>query len=360
MSTTETGSLLDQVRALADEAEQSGSLPQPLVDHLAQEGYLRMAAPTPPAVATCPLPAMLQRLTDLAAADASTAWTIMAWAQAQIIASRLAELRYQQLFTTGPDVIMAASSAGTGCARPVGGALEVSGEWRFASGISHARWILVHCDLGSTDATHPIGVLLDRDCVVVDGTWQVLGLRATASHGLRASRVQVPMSDTYELDANPCQDATLHSQLPFRPSFALHMGAVGLGVALATIHEAGPRPDAPELGAARLTVEAAQCALKDCARNVWDQVDAGGVPINDETAHRMAAAGAHAAQVSVDATVACYRAGGSAVIFNDHPLQRRLRDALTISQHVNVSARNLAAFAATVREPGHRGHTVHS
>lgn len=343
------GEALDHVRSLADEAEKAGRLPDRLVEALAADGYLRMAAPTRFGGIPHSLPRLLQRLAAVAEADTSTAWVLMVWTQAQIIAARLDENRFAQLFTPDPDVIAAATAVGHGVAQQVRGGLEVSGKWRFASGISHARWVLVHCELAEAEPARTIGVLLDRACLAVDDTWHVLGLRATASNGLCADRVLVAMADSYELDAVPCAAATLHSHLPIRPSFALHIGAIALGSASAAISSANLRPgtsrrpnaasmDDRALDATRLAVEAARRALYVCAGKVWDLIGSGGT-IDEAAGTRMSAVGSQAVEASLDTTLAHYRAAGSAAIFDDHPLQRRLRDALTISQHANVSQR---------------------
>jgi alkylation response protein AidB-like acyl-CoA dehydrogenase len=354
--------VLDQVHATAGEAEAAGRLPARLIDVLADGGYLRMAVPAEFGGAPCSLPELLRRLTALAEADPSTAWVVMVWTQAQIVAARLGEHWFARLFADGPDVILAASAAGGGTATPVDGAFEVSGEWPFASGSSHASGVLVHCDLVSANPVRQIGVLLDRASLTADDSWRVLGLRATASNGVRADRVLVPVSHVYELDAPPCAAATLHSHLPFRPSFALHMGAIAVGNASAALRCSGRLPggtDAPPaggaddrgLGASCLAVEAQWLALDTCARQVWERV-AGGEKIDEGIGRWMSAVGAHAVHTALNSTLAQYRSAGSAVIFDRHPLQRRLRDALTMSQHANVSQRNVANYVSTVSRGG--------
>jgi alkylation response protein AidB-like acyl-CoA dehydrogenase len=54
---------------------------------------------------------------------------------------------------------------------------------------------------------------------------------------------------------------------------------------------------------------------------------------------RMRLAGAHAAQAAALATDTAYTLGGGSSIFNDSPLQRCLRDAHVVTQHIMVAPR---------------------
>jgi indole-3-acetate monooxygenase len=341
--------VLEAVRAAGAQAEQCRRLPDTVLSLLREEGLLRLAVPAALGGDPCPLPELLRYLMLLAAADSSTAWLVMVWTQAQIIAARLGEERYRLLLAESPDVILAATSAGNGTATPVHDGLEVTGHWRFTSGSSHATGILVHCQPAPGPGGQ-IGVLLPARSVAIDDTWRTLGLRATASNGVHADRVRVGGADAYELDATACPSATEHSRLPIRPSFALHMGAIAVGNAWAALHgDSAPddlaihkssAAEAPLLSTQRLWQ-----ALQECARQAWDRVIDGG-SVDDDLSRRMAELGARAVQASTDVTVGRYRNEGSSVIYDRDPLQRRLRDALTMSQHANVSHRRLARDGA--------------
>jgi alkylation response protein AidB-like acyl-CoA dehydrogenase len=343
--------VLELIRGAAAGAEEAGRLPDQVVAVLADCGRLRIAVPAEFGGDPCSLPEVVEHLAELAEADASTAWVVMVWMQARIVAARLPEQRFVDLFASGPDVLLGATAAGRGQASAVPGGFEVSGSWGFVSGGSHMRAVLVHCALQPAQGTpRQIGVLLDRDAVTVDELWKVLGLRATSSNGVHADRVRVSSADVYELDGPPNEKATLHSHLPIRPSFALHMGAIALGNAAASLRDwTGPLgqpvadPGAVSADAQlRSILDALQEDLRVCAREIWQAVVRGG-QIDADASGRMAAAGARAVHTAADVVAAVYRASGTKVIFDGSPVQRRLRDALTMTQHANVAQGPLIA-----------------
>jgi indole-3-acetate monooxygenase len=70
----------------------------------------------------------------------------------------------------------------------------------------------------------------------------------------------------------------------------------------------------------------------------WETAVAGGV-IDVAARGRMRLAGAHAAEAAVLAANTAYTLGGGTSIFESSPLQRCLRDAHVVTQHIMVAPR---------------------
>ena len=84
----------------------------------------------------------------------------------------------------------------TGVATRVDGGWSISGRWGFASGIDHLRWIAIGTRLAGVAARRsdrgPVGCTARRAPRVIDGTWNVDGLRATGSRTFTIDNVFVP------------------------------------------------------------------------------------------------------------------------------------------------------------------------
>ena len=109
----------------------------------------------------------------------------------------------------GPDTgtWIASPYAPMGRARPVGDGWVLSGHWQFSSGTDHCDWIF----LGGlvTDEAGELGpaprmmhfILPRADYEIVDGSWDVIGLRGTGSKDIRVREVHVPAYRGVDADA---------------------------------------------------------------------------------------------------------------------------------------------------------------
>src|SRR6202008_1546068 len=79
-----------------------------------------------------------------------------------------------------------------GHATPKGDGYELTGRWRFGTGIVHADWVLLSGLVATETETMPRMFLVRPDAVDVIDTWHVDGMAATRSRDIRASRVYVP------------------------------------------------------------------------------------------------------------------------------------------------------------------------
>jgi len=132
--------------------------------------------------------------------------------------------------------------------------------------------------------------------------------------------------------------------------FALHIGAVGIGIAKRALREilalaatnktrlyaSASMANSPlfqyRIGSAEMTLRAARALLMEESSKIWSNAAAGNplIPNDQIKATGVVAWVAHTAASIVDT---CYSAGGGSALYDSSPLQRCLRDIHTLTQH---------------------------
>jgi 3-hydroxy-9,10-secoandrosta-1,3,5(10)-triene-9,17-dione monooxygenase len=107
------------------------------------------------------------------------------------------EAAQDEVFGEGRDGLVAGTLSWQGTATPADGGYRVDGRWQFASGVDHAQWVMVGC--ADPQSRGPgVHVVIPRDEIEIDDTWQVLGLKGTGSKDLIARDLFVPAHRTVE------------------------------------------------------------------------------------------------------------------------------------------------------------------
>jgi alkylation response protein AidB-like acyl-CoA dehydrogenase len=249
-----------------------------------------------------------------------------------------------------PGSIAAGVWAPRATARRVDGGLVVSGRWAFCSGITHADHFFGGCMVDDGDGpTMRIVGMPTSELRVID-TWHTSGLRGTGSHDAVAEEVFVPDRRTASLADSPL-DAPLY-RFPIFGYFALCIAAVALGNARGAIVDLldlaghkkslGARRTLAEKSSTQAAVAQAEASLRaaralfySAIDDAWAAAKEGAVNVDLRTGLRLAAT--HAARTSADVARAMYDLGGGTAIYDESPLQRRFRDASTITAHIQVS-----------------------
>ena len=370
--------LLDDVRdfapraaARAAEIEAAGRMPLDLVEELRALGIFRMFVPGSHGGLDVDLVSSLRVFEALGVADAATSWIAMIGSHAAVLPALLPRATYDAIYAHGPDVAWACSLVPGGTAEIAEGGYRVSGRWPFASGCQHAQWLFAFClitrDGKPIDSPSPgpppiLGVALPASAWTIEDTWRAEGLKGTGSHHVSLQDVLVREAQTFPVfGAAPCVPGPIYAAalalLPF------HFGAVALGVAegavqdLAALARSGKRyghtdqdlKDSAvfhhELGRAAADVRAARAFLYAEAESHWTAALAGR--LDDAAAVDGGQALAWIAAACARAVDACYTLGGSSVVYDSSPLQRRLRDIHAITQHATLNPR-MYGFAGAV------------
>jgi len=242
----------------------------------------------------------------------------------------------------------------------VAGGYRLSGTWSFASGGRHTRWLGAHSAVQNSDGTPHVRygrpddrsfVFLRKDAKITDD-WYVLGLRGTGSDTYTVEDLFVPD------DRAPARDAleerqesgpiyTIMSTLLYATGFC----GVTLGVArrlfdayveLARGKHSRASPNAMavnnavqrEIGLMEARLSAARAFLHEAACEVYDAAAAGKLDVDLRLRLRLATT--FGMNEATDVAIAAYRAAGTTAILNSGPFERRFRDAMSCSQHLQA------------------------
>jgi 3-hydroxy-9,10-secoandrosta-1,3,5(10)-triene-9,17-dione monooxygenase len=88
----------------------------------------------------------------------------------------------------------AANGAASNTARSAPGGITINGEWRYASGIHHAQWVLCQVSVDTDTASEPdvrLALIPTADIVIKD-TWDMAGMEGTGSDSFTVRDTFVP------------------------------------------------------------------------------------------------------------------------------------------------------------------------
>ena len=255
----------------------------------------------------------------------------------------------------------------------VEGGYRLTGTWSFASGGRHTKMLGAHSAVQNPDGTPHIRygrpddrsfVFLRSQAKIIDD-WHVLGLRGTGSDSYSVEDLFIP-------DAHaPARDIAdeRREQGPLYPIgstllYASGFCSVTLGLGrrmlesyteLAAASTGGPpQPSWP--GTIRCSARSASSKplcrparfLHEAAAQVYDASAAGTLDVDLRMRLRLATT--YGMNEATEVSVTCYRSAGTLAISEKAPFERRLRDALSASQHLQA----MLPHVRDGRPPSHR------
>jgi alkylation response protein AidB-like acyl-CoA dehydrogenase len=335
----------------AGQNERDRRLAPDLLVRLRESGLMRCGAPEAIGAAEAPPAVALGCAETIAQADAATGWCVSIAMTSSLLAGYLPPDSAAEMLGD-PRAIAAGVWAPRATGRRVDGGLVVSGRWAFCSGIRHADHFFGGCvvDDDGSPAIRVVGIPTG-DLRILD-TWRTSGLCGTGSDDAVADEVFVPDRRIFSIADGPVVDAPLY-RFPIFGYFALCVAAVALGNARGAIGDLlglaghkialGARRTLAEKATTQSAVAQAEAALRaaraffySAIDDAWAAAQAGGeVSVELRTGLRLAAV--HAARTAADVVRQMYDLGGGTAIYDESPLQRRFRDASTITAHIQVS-----------------------
>ncbi|NUO84929.1 MAG: flavin-dependent monooxygenase [Cupriavidus sp.] len=337
--------VLSEIRLRRQEFDAKRHVPRDMVARLKQLGVYRAATPRCFGGDARSPSAFLRLIETISQADGSAGW-VASFGSAAVYLAALPRDTLARVYANGPDVAFAGGLFPIQPADKVAGGWRVNGLWKFASGCKGAD--ILGVGIGAGDGGKPRTAVLMPESVEIVENWEVIGLRGTGSHDLRVKDLFVADEWTFVRGGAPSIDEPLY-RYPSIAYAAQVLAVVNLGVARAALDEvarmAGGRtgitgaPKMADRAYLRIAVARAEAELRsaraffydatDCA---WDTILAGDSPSPEQvsllrlSAVQATRAGANAAQVA-------YSLAGTAAIYDGHPLQHYLRDAMVVTQH---------------------------
>jgi alkylation response protein AidB-like acyl-CoA dehydrogenase len=289
---------------------------------------------------------------------------VMIGSEGPVLFRMLPRSSFDALYAAGPDVIMAGAVPPVGIATPVEGGYRVSGQWAFASGCQHAHWFVGGCVVDDGREPPVRMMVLRPSDVEIEDTWSVSGLCGTGSHDVVANGAFVPDELSFVIFGSEPSVDVPPLRVPEVTRAAIQVASVTVGLARGALDEIlalaldktptfaeGPLASNPlfqnQFGEAETQLRAARMALRGEADIAWAKAQAGAPFTPEDRAHARGTTTwvARTAAAIVDTA---YQAGGSSSIYTSNPLQRRLRDAHALTQHLTMRADTFTKVGAVL------------
>ena len=343
------------------EMDRRRELTQEVVDALAGQDLLRMLLPRSMGGQEVHLVDYCKANEALAWADASTAWFVN---QSNVsMATSAASMPHEaaKAMFEGPYAGLAwGARHNNSKAIRVEGGYRLTGAWSFASGGRHTKWLGAHSAVQNPDGTPHIRygrpddrsfVFLRTEAKIVDD-WYVLGLRGTGSDSYSVEDLFIPDAhaparDVEEERREKGPIYPIGSTLLYASGFC--SVTLGLGrrmletyVELARGKQSRAAPTIMarnnsvqrEIGLLEAKLSAARAFLHEAAAQVYEASAAGKIDVDLRLRLRLATT--YGMNEATDVSIACYRSAGTTAISEKAPFERRFRDALSASQHLQA------------------------
>ena len=356
--------LAEQIRAASDETERGRRIPLSIAAAMKDAGVFGMTMPRAWGGPELDPLTQFRVIEALAMADGSVGWCAMIGCDGGYVTAFLDQDVARTMY---PDLLVATGAAGTttGQAMRVPGGYRVSGRFPFVSGCHHCEWLWLGCIVVENGAPRVDGngvpdtrqcLLRLSQCEILD-TWHTTGLRGTGSNDVVVRDEFVEEERTFSF-----QDPSLVRRLeplyalPFM--FTAKASAPALGIARRAIdtviesasgkparrYTIGEHIEAPKVlrddvyvqdavGRAETLLAAARASFFGLMGDLWATLLDNRQPTERQLA-LFTSAYPHVVGVCGEVVQLVYKAAGGTAVYQKGPLDRCLRDVLTMNQHV--------------------------
>lgn len=367
--------ILERARGLApaiaergDEIAKLRRLPADLVEELKTAGVFRMPMPAAWGGPEMSPHAQNEVVETLSAADASVGWCVMIGSDAGFFASFLDEAVARGIYPD-LDMVTAGMAAPAGRAVRVPGGYRVSGRWAFGSGSTHADVMIAGClifdgdqpVIGANGRPDSRILMAPSSAFEVLDTWHTTGLAGSGSHDYTTHDLFVPAEHSFSLFERPKRKEPLYQ---FAGMFITNMHGVALGIARRAIDVVRALAESkmliPEMvlmrnatrvrtGLARAEgmLGAARAYTYDTMDRVWEALHREG-GLSRELRLHLTLSRMMAFDMARDVVQLMIDTAGSSSIYASSPLDRLLRDAITVRTHIAVQSRLMEMVAPLV------------
>ncbi|HBK09521.1 MAG TPA: acyl-CoA dehydrogenase [Acetobacteraceae bacterium] len=352
-------SLQGLIDANGPEIDRRRELTSQVLDALFDQDMMRLLLPRGLGGQEIHLVAFCKTTEALAWADASTAWFVN---QSNVsLATSAAAMAPEAVaaIVGGPRTGLAwGAKHGNSKAIRVEGGYRLTGTWSFGSGSRHTTWIGAHSNVQNPDGTPHMRYgrpddrtfLFLKEKARVTDDWHVLGLRGTGSDTYSVADLFVPDEHAPARDAQEerRENGPLYaimSNLLYATGFcgvALGVGrrmletytqlARGKHNRAAVSPMAGNQAIQREIGLLEARLSAARAFVHEAADQVYEAASKGTLDVDQRLRLRLATT--HAMNEAAEVAVTCYRGAGTTAIMDSAPFERRFRDAMSVSQHL--------------------------
>ena len=356
--------LTEQIRAAGDEIEAGRRLPREIAAAIQKAGVFGMSMPSAWGGAELDPLTQFRVIEALAMVDGSAGWCAMINCDGGYVTAFLDQDIARAMY---PDLLVATGAAATtsGIAEPIRGGYRVNGRFPFVSGCHHCEWLWLGCTVveDGTARVDASGVPETRQvfvptahCEILD-TWHTTGLRGTGSNDVIVRDQFVEAGRTFSFqDPEVVKRPGPLSAFPFM--FVAKGSAPALGIARHAIdalvdgalvkparrYTLGEHIEPAKrqcedvylqevVGRAETMLAAARAYYFQVMGDLWVTLVAGEQPSPRQLA-LFTTAFTHIVGTCVEVVELVYKAAGGSAVYQKGPLDRCLRDVLTMNQHV--------------------------
>jgi alkylation response protein AidB-like acyl-CoA dehydrogenase len=355
------------IRGYRDEIDREQRLPKALVEQFHAAGFYSMVIPRELGGRQADPLTYLRVVELLAEAAGSVGWNLCNNSIAQLVTLGLPDEGVREIYASGPDSVVAGTAVmGGGRAVSVDGGYRVTGRWPFGTGCQESAWMLASFEILDGDqprrssdgaSAYWRGIFKRSEAQLVEGSWDVSGLRATGSFDWTVDDVFLPERRTMVHAGIPLDNQWnrwpgVSYALPAQAWVGPHHSAVITGICRAGIDalielagEKTPRGRTGRLcenpqvqdavGRADAILNAGRAYRSAMITELWNTVAAGGDTTLQQRA-RCRLAAVHAADSAREAMDLVYRQGGSTSYRRESRLAECWRDLHVVGQAVTI------------------------
>lgn len=340
----------------AEKGEAAGNVTDAVVEAMKQAGLYWLLVPAEFGGSGLDICAAVEVISAVSRADASTGWSLMAIASATAVASAyVGPTAFKDMFGNGKRPMVGGMLAPTGKAFEVEGGFEVEGRYSFGSGCRHADWFAsgtVIVDESGVGKFRTAGTFLPRERVIVEGNWDVMGLRGTGSIDYQVPRQFIARDYTFDVIAPVRQRGGPMFDLGIIAFAGSGHSAVVLGIAQRAMEEVvkvatvktrpgygGPIADnalfREQFAHHDAALHAAMALIQSTYAEAQRAVAAGErLTSAQRHSYRQSAIWTH--RTAADIVKFCFNWGGAQSIRHPSALGRCMRDMSVAMQHVLI------------------------
>jgi indole-3-acetate monooxygenase len=356
------------IRGYRDEIEREQRLPKALVEKFHAAGFYCMVIPRELGGLQVDPLTYLRVVELLAEGAGSVGWNLANNSIGQLVTLGLPDEGVHEIYAHGADTVIAGTAVqGGGQAVAVDGGYRVTGRWPFGSGCQESSWMLGSFQIldGGQPRRSPDGasaywrgVFARSEAHVVDGSWDVTGLRGTGSFDWTVDDVFLPERRTMvhagvPLDNQwsrwPGRTYALPTQAwvgPHHSAVITGIARAGIGALIELAGEKTPRgrtgrlcenPQVQEaVGRADAILNAGRVYRSAMITELWNTLAAGAETTREQRA-RCRLAAVYATDSARQAMDLMYRHGGSTSFERGSRLAECWRDLHVVAQAVTLA-----------------------
>jgi len=345
--------LVPELRARGPEADRIGQLPDATIADYEAAGLLGAMMPAEVGGLEIDLRTFAAITRALARGDASSGWIGGFLISHSWLLAKFGAEAQDEIFAGRTWVPAAAAAAPPGRAERVAGGYEITGRWRFASGIMHSEWVVL---MAASDQG-PLSCAVPVESVTIHKTWDVPGMKGTGSNDVEAVKLFVPEYRALglaEASGSDCPGGKLFDypllRYPMHRVLPLIHPVVALGTADAALElfregignrvrpqTGGPLADEPTVqqvyGEAAQLVRTAELVLGDAVDIIMAAYEPGRAEPTLEKRAELNLAVTYAGVTAFEAVDLLIRASGASIHRTGHPMDRICRDTQVMRNH---------------------------